>query len=204
MDWLTILTACGVRPATADRWAPVFTAEIGPNTFSAGDDEIDDFLGQVLHESGMLERVEEGLTYTTAERICAVWPRRFPTVADAQPFVRNPVGLANRVYGGRMGNTDSGDGWKYRGRGLMQVTGRINYAQVGKALGIDLLANPDLLAQPVYALRASIAWWEGNVPDSAMGDIVKVTRRVNGGTVGLDHRQKVTQAANAALDGKVG
>ena len=207
MDWLTILTACGVRPATAERWAPVFEAEIGPNTFSAGDAEIDDFLGQVLHESAMLERVEEGLTYTTAERICPVWPRRFPTAADAQPFVRNPVGLANRVYGGRMGNTDAGDGWKYRGRGLLQVTGRINYAQVGKALGVDLLANPDLLAQPVTALRASIAWWEGNVPDSAMGDIVKVTKRVNGGTVGLQHREKVTRAADAAdgrLDGQVG
>ena len=207
MDWLAILTRCGVKPSTAARWAPVFSEEIGPDTFSLGAAEIDDFLGQVLHESGMLERVEEGLTYSTAERLCAVWPRRFPTVADAMPFVRAPQALANRVYGGRMGNDQPGDGWKYRGRGLLQVTGKDNYRQVGEALGLDLVNDPDLLAQPAIALRASIAWWEGNVPDAAMGNIVKVTKRVNGGTVGLQHREQVTRAADAAdgnLDGQVG
>lgn len=198
-EWAGILAACGVKRATADRWAPVFSRVIRDGSFSSGLAELGDFLGQVLHESGMLERVEEGLTYTTASRICAVWPRRFPTQADAAPFVRNPERLANHVYGGRMGNTQPGDGYRFRGRGLLQVTGRDNYTAVGRALGLDLAGNPDLLAQPEHALRASVAWWEGNLPDSIMGDIVKVTRRVNGGTVGIEHRAAVTLAAGKAL-----
>jgi putative chitinase len=198
-EWVEVLVRCGVKRATAAKWAPVFSDVITDGSFSAGLDELGDFLGQVLHESGMLERVEEGLTYSTAARLCAVWPRRFPTEAAAAPFVRNPSGLANHVYGGRMGNTEPGDGYRFRGRGLLQVTGRDNYTAVGRALGIDLADDPDLLAQPEYALRASMAWWEGNLPDSIMGDIVKVTRRVNGGTVGIEHRAEVTAAADRAL-----
>lgn len=197
--WADILTKCGVKPATAARWAPVFEAEIKPGTFSAGDAELDDFLGQVLHESGMLERIEEALTYTTAARIRAVWPTRFKEAGSADRFVRNPQGLANRVYGGRMGNTDLGDGWKFRGRGLLQVTGRDNYTALARVLGLDLVGNPDLLKQPAIALRASIAWWEGNVPDAVMGNIKRVTARVNGGTVGLDHRAEVTDKARRGL-----
>lgn len=195
--WAEILAGCGVRLATAGRWAPVFATEIRPGVFSAGFAELDDFLGQVLHESSMLERLEEGLSYS-AERLCAVWPNRFPTLADARPYARSPEALANKVYGGRLGNVQPGDGWRFRGRGLMQVTGRANYTVVGAALGLDLAANPDLLAQPAIALRASIAWWERNVPDSAMGDVKRVTKLVNGGHHGLDDRTKL-----AALAGKV-
>ena len=197
-DWVRILTQCGVRAATAARWAPVFAAEIQPGTFSAGIGELDDFLGQVLHESGMLERLEENLNYS-AERLCEVWPARFPRLADALPYARSPEALANRVYGGRLGNTQPGDGWRYRGRGLLQVTGRDNYAAVGRALVLDLVGNPDQLALPAIALRASIAWWERNVPDSAMGDIKRVTRTVNGGTNGLQHRTELTNAAQKAV-----
>ncbi len=197
-EWLRILLACGVKAATAAAWAPVFAAEVGARTFSAGSAEVPDFLGQVLHESGMLERLEEGLSYS-AERMTQVWPNRFPTVASAQPYARNPEALANKAYGGRLGNTQPGDGYRYRGRGLLQVTGRSNYAALAKVLGVDLVANPDALAQPDMALRASLAWWEGNVPDGVMGNIVKVTRRVNGGTVGLDHRAQVTNAARRAV-----
>lgn len=207
MDWLKILTACGVRSDRAASWAPVFDAEIKPGTFSAGGSELDDFLGQVLHESNMLSRLEENLNYTSAARIAAVWPTRFKDASDAEAFVRNPRGLANKVYGGRMGNHGPNDGWKYRGRGLIQVTGWLNYESVGKRLGLDLIADPDLLASPAIALRASIAWWEGNIPDHVMGNIRKVTQRVNGGTVGLEHREQLTQAADRAdgrADGAVG
>lgn len=203
--WVEVLTACGVKQSTAARWAPVFAAEIRDGTFSAGAAELDDFLGQVLHESSMLERMEESLNYS-AERMCVVWPSRFPTAADAQPYARSPERLANKVYGGRLGNTAPGDGFRYRGRGLVQVTGKDNYAVVSKALGIDLVAAPDQLLQPAIALRASIAWWERNIPDSVMGDIVRVTKRVNGGTVGLDHRAQLTRAADRAdgvQDGKL-
>jgi putative chitinase len=207
MDWNQTLIRCGVNSAVARTWAPVFDAEVKPGTFSAGAAELDDFMAQILHESAMLTRLEEGLSYSSAERLCAIWPARFPRVADAQPFVRKPVDLANKVYGGRMGNTEPGDGWKYRGRGLMQVTGRDNYRTVGRALGVDLEASPDLLGQPAMALRASIAWWERNIPDSVLGNVQRVTRLVNGGTHGLDHRTELAAKADRAdgrADGALG
>lgn len=201
--WVEILTACGVKPATAARWAPVFAAEIRDGTFSAGDDELDEFLGQVLHESGMLELLEEGLSYS-AERLCAVWPRRFPTVAAAQPYARNPQKLANYVYGGRLGNVQPNDGWDCRGSGLIQVTGLANLTTVAKAMGWT--GDPRKLGEslrkdPATALRASIAWWEKNISDAIVHDdeIVRETKAVNGGTIGLAHRQKVTAAAREAL-----
>lgn len=198
MYWQSILVGLGVRHATASRWDPVFKVECTPEKFSLGEAEIPDFLGQVLHESGHLERMEENLNYS-AERMCVIWPSRFPSVGAAAPFARNPEALANKVYGGRLGNTSPGDGWKYRGRGLLQVTGRDNYTAVGKAIGVDLVAKPELMATPAIALRASIAWWEKNVPDSVMGDIVRVSKRVNGGTIGLDERRKLTDAARKGL-----
>lgn len=196
--WNQILVQCQVKPLTAAKWAAVFAAEIQPGTFSAGDAEIDDFLGQVLHESGMLERLEENLSYS-AERMCQIWPTRFQSLARASPYARNPEALANKVYGGRLGNVEPGDGWKYRGRGLLQVTGRDNYAMVSKAVGLDLVSKPELLAQPAIALRASIAWWERRIPDDAMGNITRVTKLVNGGTIGLEHRKQVTDAARKGL-----
>lgn len=197
--WTEVLTACGVKPATAARWAPIFSVGIGPGVFSAGTGELDDFLGQVLHESAMLERVEESLNYTRVERLCEVWPSRFKTAADATACVRNPQALANKVYGGRMGNSLPGDGWRYRGRGLVQVTGRDNYAMVSRAIGVDLVTDPDKLSQPATALAASIAWWEGRIPDSAMGDVRRVTKLVNGGAAGLDERVALTAKAAKAL-----
>jgi putative chitinase len=197
-DWNKILVQCHVKPLTAARWAPVFAAEIRPDTFSAGAAELDDFLGQVLHESAMLERLEENLNYS-AQRLMAVWPSRFPTLSSAQALAYKPEALANFTYGNRLGNDQSGDGWKYRGRGLLQVTGKANYRAVGQSLGIDLVDKPELLAQPNIALRASIAWWERNIPDSAMGDIKRVTKLVNGGQNGLAERQALTEAAQKGL-----
>jgi len=201
MDWTSILRSCGVHPNNVSRWTPVFAAEIGPTTFSAGLRELPDFLGQILHESVMLDRVLESLTYTTAARIRAVWPSRFPTEASAQPFVRNPQELAEAVYGGRMGNVRPGDGWRFRGRGLLQVTGRDNYRTVGRALGIDLEALPDALAEPAWALRSAIAWWERNIPDAIIGDVQRITRRVNGGKHGLDERVRLARVAERAIAG---
>jgi putative chitinase len=128
-----------------------------------------------------------------------VWPTRFPTHAGAQLYARNPPALAEKVYGGRLGNDEPGDGARYIGRGLLQVTGKDNYRAVGKVLGLDLLKYPDLLAQPDIALKASIAWWESKIPDAIMGDIVKVTKRVNGGSIGMADRIALTNEAREVL-----
>jgi putative chitinase len=199
MNWLDILVEIGVKRATADKWVDAFSVLIKPETFSLGFSELDDFMGQVLHESGMLERTVENLNYSSAARIRQVWPSRFASEVEAEPYTRNAQLLANKVYGGRMGNTGPDDGWRYRGRGPIMATGKENYLAVGKKIGVDLVADPDKLANPATGLKAAIAWWEGNVPDSVMGDIVKVTKRVNGGAVGLEHRQALTAKVQKAL-----
>jgi putative chitinase len=196
-QWNDILVQCQVRPVTAAKWAEIFSATILIDTFSAGESEIDDFLGQILHESGLLEHLEENLNYS-AGALMRTWPTRFDS-DTAQRHARDAVSIANKVYGGRLGNTEAGDGWKYRGRGLIQCTGKDNYRAVGKALGIDLVSNPDMLAQPEWALKSAIAWWEDRVPDAMIGDTIRVSKRVNGGTIGLDHRIDLTEKAGDAL-----
>ena len=195
--WANTLAAIGVQPVTADDWADTFARVMGERPFS-DDRDAPNFLGQVLHESSMLERLEENLNYS-AQRLTQVWPRRFPTLAAAQPFARNPRALANQVYGGRMGNDEPGDGWRYRGRGLIQITGKNNYRLMEHITGMPLLDEPDMLLEQEPALRASIAWWEENVPDSLLGDVSRVTRVVNGGQIGLNHRAQLTARAYRAL-----
>lgn len=197
-DWYDILIRCQVKPTVAAVWSEVFADVVKPGSFSQGDADIDDFLGQVLHESAGLTQFSENLNYS-AERLCKVWPSRFHTIADARPYERNPEALANKVYGGRMGNTEPGDGWRYRGRGPIQLTGKDNYRSVGDLMGQDLVGLPGLLEQPRYALEAAIAWWEDRIPDSMLGDTEKVTRRVNGGLIGLADREHLTGLAQGAL-----
>lgn len=195
--WRRVLIACGVKAATADKWADRFRQHAQPGDFSRPD-ETDDFLGQVLVESSMLERVEESLWYSP-ERLCAVWPSRFPTLAAALPYAYAPEKLAERVYGGRLGNVKPGDGARFKGRGLIQLTGRWNYAAMARVMGLPLLEHPDLLTVPSLALRAAVLWWEGNVPDEAIGSIERVTRAVQGGQEALERRRRLTTLARDAL-----
>ena len=197
-EWEKILLDCGVNPDTAKQWGSVFADTIRPETFSLGDGEVDDFLGQILHESQGLTHFSENMNYS-AERLCQVWPGRFPTLSDARPYARNPEALANRVYGGRMGNTEPGDGWKYRGRSPIQLTGKSNYELVGELMGQDLVGMPELLEMPHFALEAAIYWWEDRIPDAMIGDPEKVTKRVNGGLLGLAEREHITELARTAL-----
>jgi len=99
----------------------------------------------------------------------------------------------------RLGNVQAGDGWTFRGRSPIQITGRANYEQVGDLMGQDLVGVPDLLAQPRFALDACIAWWEDRIPDSMLGDTTSIRRRVNGGALGLAEVQRLTKLARAAL-----
>ena len=197
-DWSAVLTKCGVTDATVAFWAPVFADVITDDTFSAGEADLVPFIAQMMVETGKLEKLTENLSYS-AERLMAVWPHRFPTMSDALIFAHNPEALANKVYGGRMGNTDPGDGWKYRGRGIPMITGKDGYAFLGDLMGQDLVNNPELLEQPHFALEGGIHWWEKRVPDAVLGDTQKVSELVNGGDVGLSDRVAMTQLVEEVL-----
>jgi putative chitinase len=150
------------------------------------------FLAQMGHESAGLTRTEEDLNYRP-ERLLQIWPRRFASLADAAPYARNPQKLAEFVYGGRrdLGNKIAGDGWLFRGRGYIQLTGRITYTEVGAIAGLELENQPDLVASPDHALHVACAFWEwkglNKVCDT--GDFEAVTRRVSGGLHGLQDRR---------------
>ena len=110
------------------------------------------FIGQCSHECGNFRILEENLNYKAA-MLMKLWPKRFPTQEIANAYDRNPKKIANMVYASRMGNRDesSGDGYRFRGRGCIQLTGHANYFHCGKAVGVDFVANPDLVATPKYA-----------------------------------------------------
>lgn len=148
------------------------------------------FLAQCLHETGGLRVLVENLNYS-APRLVKVWPSRFPTLEAASSFAHNPRALANRVYGGRMGNADPNDGWRYIGRGLLQLTGRSAYQSVGEALGLNLLGFPTQVLEPEHALRvAGEIWWSAQCNIFADADsIEKITKAINGGLIGLDERR---------------
>ncbi|WP_440468067.1 glycoside hydrolase family 19 protein [Pseudomonas sp. YH-1] len=165
------------------------------------------FIAQVGHESAQLTRCVESLTYS-AQRLAMVWPRRFRS-ADGSPtalareVAYQPERIANLVYAGRNGNGDeaSGDGWRFRGRGLLQVTGRSNYRAVGEGLAQPFVARPQLLAEPRWACRTAAWWWQRNglneLADGARFE--DITRRINGGLNGLEDRARVWRRALEVL-----
>lgn len=150
------------------------------------------FWAQVSEECTAGTTMEENLHYS-APRLCEVWPNRFHTIGQASPFAHNPRLLADKVYNGRMGNRlGSDDGWKFRGRGLLQITGRDNYTRIGKLVGLDLATNPDLVNDPEHALViASMIWKISGANAWADKDNVHmVTKCINGGTEGLQQREE--------------
>ena len=153
------------------------------------------FMGQIAQESAGLTCLTENLNYS-AQRLCQVWPKRFPTVKDASPYAHNPEALANKVYGGRMGNTKEGDGWRYRGRGLKQLTGHDNYEAEGKALGVDLIGDPDQVAKPDMAFLTALSYFQRHIGKAAeTASVETITVAVNGGVNGLHERELTTERA---------
>jgi putative chitinase len=156
------------------------------------------FIGQCSHESGNFKTLQENLNYS-AKGLHATWPARFPSEEAAMPYNRNPEKIANKVYGGRMGNGDeaSGEGWRYHGRGLIQLTGKANYQAAGEALGADLVADPNIVATPRFAALTAGWFWKthglNELADKA--DYTAITKRINGGTLGLDDRIAHTHQA---------
>jgi len=147
------------------------------------------FIGQCQHESNNFKSLEENLHYS-ANGLMRTWPSRFPSADVAEQFANNPEKIANKVYAGRMGNTEDGDGWAYHGRGLIQLTGKDNYRNCGEGIGMDLISNPELLLQPKGA-ALSAGWFFNKHGLNALADAQDyetMTKRINGGTLGLDDR----------------
>jgi putative chitinase len=154
------------------------------------------FLAQCGHESGGFKATQENLNYS-AKGLAGIFKKYFPTEAAAAPYARQPQKIASKVYGGRMGNgpESTGEGYKFRGRGYIQLTGKENYTAFGKSIGEDMTVNPDVVASK-YALLSAAWFFSKNglhkIADEGASDLVvtKITKRVNGGTIGLPDRIK--------------
>lgn len=150
------------------------------------------FIGQCSHECGNFKILQENLNYR-AEALQKLWPKRFDA-EKAQACARNPKLIANTVYSNRMGNRDeaSGDGYRFRGRGCIQLTGHANYYHAGQACGVDFVMEPDLVATPQYAAMTAGWFWDvqklNRFADTR--DFIGMTKKINGGTIGLNDRIK--------------
>jgi len=151
------------------------------------------FLAQCIHESAGFSVLEENLNYSK-DGLLKVFPKYFKDPAIAERYARKPEKIANRVYANRMSNgpEESGDGWMFRGRGIIQITGRDNYTRCSSFMFEDdtLLKSPDLLLDPYYALHSACWFWQkNNINELAdRQDIVAISKRINGGTIGLNER----------------
>lgn len=201
-----IMPGC-TDPAT---WAPALNAAMAQFEITSLE-RIAAFIAQIAHESGQLTRLSENLNYS-AKRLMQVWPSRFPTMEKALQYERNPERLANCVYAKRLGNGDeaSGDGWRYRGRGLIQLTGRGNYRSAAQGIGLQLEEQPDLLLQPGPAALSAAWFWKSRGlneladdqnDDNDTDDFKSITKLINGGTVGLKERMAFWDKAKGVLTG---
>lgn len=162
-------------------------------------------LAQMGQESGLFTVLEENLNYSVG-RLMEVWPTRFCDYATAQKYAYNPEALANLVYGSRLGNRFVGDGWNFRGRGPIQITGRGMYEQAGLALKLPLVQKPELLLSPEHGSRASL-WFLSRryyvginwLTWADWGNLTVCTRLVNGGTIGIEGRRALLARARQCL-----
>ena len=186
-----VLMSIGTPAERADKWVPwlnmtMLTYEITTPQRQAM------FLAQLAHESGSFKHVSENLNYS-AEALRRVFKKYFLTDELALEYARKPEKIANRVYANRMGNGEesSGDGWKYRGRGLIQLTGLNNYTAFSLAADNNALINPDSVAEPELAAMSAGWFWDTNGLNklSDTGDVRAATRRINGGFNGLADRE---------------
>lgn len=193
----------------AGAWLPALNAaadEFGIDTPA----RLSHWLAQLAHESAGFTRLVESLNYS-GDALLATFSRARLSAGDARRYGRSATqkadqaAIANRVYGGQWGALNLGnrlptDGWRYRGRGPIQTTGRRNYETTGKRLGIDLLAEPELLTQPKVGARAAAAFWvdRGLNRLADAGDLTAITQRINGGQIGADDRARLLALATGA------
>jgi putative chitinase len=212
------LTAAGIKRELAERWLPHVQNAMARFGIESTN-QVAAWLAQTAHESGGYTMLTENLNYKAAT-LAACWPNRFAVVgADKKPVkdgqgkmtptaVANAIAgkpelIANLVYSSRMGNgpAESGEGWKYRGRGLKQLTGKDNYTRCGAALQLDIVANPDLLLEPEGAAMSAAWFWSvnkcGALADA--NDFTGLTKKINGGTIGLADRERRYKAVLATI-----
>jgi putative chitinase len=214
---ISYLVAAGVKQVVAEKWIEAIKEACA--TFEINTPQrIASFLAQCAHESGGFTMLTENLNYS-ADTMAAVWPNRFAVKGPDGKYVlekgkkkpnkfalalhRKPESIANVVYANRMANgpTESGDGWKFRGRGLKQLTGKDNYTRCGQALGVDLVSNPDLLTTPKYAALSACWFWRTNNLNkfADAGDLEGMTKKINGGLIGFQDRKQRCDAALACM-----
>lgn len=191
------LTKLGIDAAT---WLRPLVDAMGLHAIDTPEREAM-FIAQCAHESSGFKRLVENLNYSP-QGLLATFPRYF-TAAEAVEYAHDAERIASRAYANRMGNGDeaSGDGWRYRGRGLIQLTGRANYDRCGRALGIDLLAEPEQLEQPLGAALSAAWFWQTNGCNELAdaGAFASITRRINGGNNGQAEREAWLAKVRAAL-----
>jgi putative chitinase len=162
------------------------------------------FLGQTMVESAGYKALVENLNYRP-ETLVKIWPSHFQNMDIANQYAHQPEKIANRAYAGRMGNGDeaSGDGWNYCGRGLIQITGKANYAAFAESIDTPVEQVPEFLGTFEGAVQSACWFWENNNLNALAdnGDVLGITKKVNGGTLGLTERQQHTAQAHQILQG---
>lgn len=199
-----MLIGAGLNPTQAKIFAEPFSracARFEINTIG----RCAAFFAQCAHESMGFTRLEEGMYYRDPHRLAEIFRTAFKNLAsNAVPYTRNPQALANKVYGGILGNGDeaSGDGWRYRGRGLIQVTFRHNYRKAAQLTGEPYEDVPEMLTQPLHACLSSAAWWFDNgcnlLADAGLID--QITAKVNKRSLGANERREHYREALTAFN----
>jgi len=213
-----LVQSTGCTEKVAEVWLPYFNSI--PSNFGIDTPlRMASFLAQIGHESAGLSRLEEGLNYS-AEGLANTWPKRYAQTDQKGLYIKNklgrylpstlavkiarkPVLIASNTYANRMGNgsVESQEGWKFRGRGLIQTTGKSNYVNLTLNTGIDFISNPDLLKEPAYALISACFFWKSNNLNrfADKKDILSLSKAINGGIIGLEHRKALYEKACKTL-----
>ncbi len=197
-----MLIEMGVSREDAQQYIDDLESTLPKYGISESKQRLAHFFAQVLHESGCMRYDMENLNYS-ARALRSVFGKYFRTDAEAEACARKPERIANRVYCNRMGNGNesSGDGWKYRGRGLIQLTGKNNYKAFAEWIGDErVLDDPDLVATH-YAVHSAVFFWDKNGLNKLAdkNDIERVTKKINGGLNGIAHRRELFNKANGLL-----
>jgi putative chitinase len=194
---------CVGNPPNAEHWFEAL-CEVLPDYDINSVPRVAAFLAQTAHESGGYRAIKENLNYK-AESLMRVWPRYFPNMEIARAYAQQPEKIANRAYGGRMGNgpEESGDGWKFCGRGLIQLTGKDNYSRYAESLEISVDEASENLTTFEGCVQSAAWFWEANNLNqwADSGDMLTLTKRINGGTLGLEDRVKHYNHAIQVLQG---